>query len=348
VVWPSPSYRRLRDAFQRGDHREVLATGESTVARLEDDGAQQGHLPAAMLMVGASLSQIEHYRDAVTWLEQGLVRLPGTASESEMGGGHWFHRTLVDLYLLLGRWTQADAYLEWLSRPDQPAESRLAAARGQAHLAAARGHFDRAHWLVNTAADLAQRSRSNRLRAIVEGDRVVVLALQGRLGEAVQFADDVAPRLAAAARGLQQADANAQAVAVYTTVARRLVTRDDLMTAHRYLLEAAVPATESRRTYCRAQLELAHAVVWLADGDVERAAGPLRDALRQFEALGTRPAAAIARAESARLAQAAGLAESASSLAAAADAELADLGFHVELVALQLGPGGSVGPPGPS
>jgi ATP/maltotriose-dependent transcriptional regulator MalT len=334
VALPAADYRSLREAFQRGDHREVLASGEWTVAALDADVHQRGYLPAAMLMVGTSLAQIEHYREATAWLEQGLVRLPGTPSAREMTGGHWFHRTLAELYLLLGRWARADAYLEWLSLPQQPLESRLSAARGQATLAGVRGDFDRAHWLVNTAADLARRARSNRLAAFVEADRVVVLVRQGRVGEAVQSADEITPRLGAAARGPQQAVANAVAVDVYTHLARRLVREDDPMTAERYLLEAVVPSTESRRTYCAAQLELARGVVWRAEGEIARAAAPLRDALRQFEALGAEPAIAVARAEVAHLARQQGLDESAGALFARAAAELRALGHGVELADL--------------
>jgi hypothetical protein len=328
---PSPSYLRLRDAFQRGDHRDVLADGERLVALLDADPGQRGHLPAAMVMVGAALAEVEHYREAVPWLEQGLVRLPGTPAERDMAGGHWFHRTLADLYLLLGRWEQAAAYLDWLARPEQPLDSRLAAARGQAALATAVSAWDRAHWLVNTAADLARRSRSNLLLAMVEGDRVMLLAAQGRLREAVECADHVTPSLAAPASGPQQAWANAQATAVYSTVARHLAHEGDIMTAERYLLEAAMTPADRRRSYGTAQLKLAQSVAWREEGDLARAGMPLREAIVEFEALGAAPASAVAAVEDACLTRALGLVDSADARHQRVLVTLHDLGMTCEL-----------------
>jgi hypothetical protein len=331
MALPSPAYLRLRDAFGRGDHREVLAEGERLVALLDADPGQRGHLPAAMVMVGAALVQVEHYREAVPWLEQGLVRLPGTPAERDMAGGHWFHRTLADLYLLLGRWDRAAAYLDWLAWPEQPMDSRLAAARGQAALANASGAWDRAHWLLNTAADLARRSRSNLLLALVEGDRAMLLAAQGRLREAVECADTVVPSLAAPAPGPQQAWANAQATAVYSTIARHLAHEGDIMTAERYLLEAAMTPADRRRVYGTAQLNLARATAWREEGDLARAGVPLREAIAAFEALGAAPASAVAAVEDAHLARALGLADSAKARHERALVALHDLGMTCEM-----------------
>lgn len=328
---PGLDYRRLREAFRRGDHRRVLAAGEHVVADLDADPDQAARVAPAMLMIGASLLQVEHYRESSVWLEQGLARLDGSSAERDIGDAHWYHRSLVDIYLLVGRWAEAAAYLEWLARPDQPLDSRLAAARGQATLAAARGDTDQAQWLVNTAADLARRAHSNFLQAMVEADRVMVLASQARLREAVEFADAVGPQLAAPARGAEQAWANAQATAMYTQLARRLAVAGDLMTAERYLLESHAPAAESHRTFCSVQLELARAVVRREEGELERAEEPLRGALRQFEALGARPAMAVALLEDAELARRMGLTQSADSLLSRATAEMKAVGMHTEL-----------------
>jgi hypothetical protein len=333
-------YRALREDFRRGHHGRVLANGEHVVARLADDPAQSELVAPSMLLVGASLTQVEHYREAVAWLEQGLARLADEQDPSRstfadrdhaIGDPHWFHRMLADLYLLLGSWDRAAGYLAWLGRPEHPVDSRLAAARGQAALAIAGGNNDAAQWLVNTAADLARRQRSNFLEAMVEADRVMFLAAQTRLREATEFADAVGPRLAAPAPGAQQAWANAQATSMYTFLARRLAAHGDLMTAERYLLETHAPALESRRAYCVAQLELARAVVRREEGELTSAQMPLRDALRQFEALGTQPAVAIAVAEEAELARSLGLTGSSESLAARATAAFEALGMRAEL-----------------
>ncbi len=130
-------FRDLRFAFERRDYREVLATGEDAVARLESDSRQRAFVPAAMVLIGGALLSVEHYRDAVAWLERGLGTMRDTASEHELRGAHWFHRALADTYVLLGQWDRADLYLDWLALPDQPLDSRLAATRGQLFLAAA-------------------------------------------------------------------------------------------------------------------------------------------------------------------------------------------------------------------
>jgi tetratricopeptide (TPR) repeat protein len=324
------AFRDLRFAFERHDYREVLATGEATVALLENDARQREFVPGAMVLVGGALLSIEHYRDALAWLEQGLVRMRATASEHELRGAHWFHRALADTYLLVGRWDRAAAYLDWLARPEQPPESRLAATRGQVFLAASFGRFDEVPHLVNAAADLARRARSEVTEAVVEADRALVLAAQGRLREAVHFADRVTPRLAAPAADDRQQWANQEATVLLTTLARLLAETGDLMTAERYLLEAAVPVAQSRRTYATAQYELARSVVWREEGEHERAEPPVRAAVDQFTALDTLPAVAVARSAEAKLAHARGHLIAARSLYERALAELTDLGLPRE------------------
>ena len=129
-----------------------------------------------------------------------------------------------------------------------------------------------------------------------------LLAAQGRLHEAVLLADEVSPRLGTPGSDDRQHWANQQATVLLTTLARALAEAGDLMTAERYLLEVAVPATQSRRTYATAQYELACSVVWREEGDFERAEAPVLAAVDQFNALDTLPALAIARLAEARLA----------------------------------------------
>lgn len=327
---PPRPYRDLRFAFERCDYREVLATGEATVRALEQDDRRRQFLPAAMTLVGGALLSVEHYRDGATWLERGLASMPGTSSEHELRGAAWFHRALADCYLLLGRWDRAAAYADWLARPEQPADSRLAGLRGQLYLAAVAGRLDDATFLTNAAADLARRMRGEITEAVVEADRALVLAAAGRLHEAVAAADGVAPRLAAVGRDDRQRWANQQATVLLTSLARALAEAGDLMTAERYLLEAAVPATHARRSYAAAQLQLARSVVWREEGDLGRAAAPARDAVDQFTALDTLPALAVARIAEARLAEAQGHAIAARALYERAGAEVAALGMARE------------------
>lgn len=325
------SYRDLRAAFGRGAYEQVLRDGPGVAAALEADEAQRELVPATILLVGATLAERELYTDAVIWLEQGLSRLPGTASASEVGEGHWHHRLLADLYLLTGRWEAAAAHLDWLARPDQPLDNRLAATRGQAALAAARGRFDDAHLLVNAAADLARRAHSTPLSAMVEGDRALIVAAQGRLHEAVRFADEVVPRLAAPGRAPEQRWANAVAAAVLTSLARLLAVGGDLMTAMRYLIEATVPVAATGRTYWAAQLDLARAVVWRENGELQRAEPVAIRAVEELNRLGALPAAAVARVEEARLVETRGHRISARGIYERAYRECAALGLPREM-----------------
>ncbi len=324
------AFRELRFAFDQRNYRDVLARGEETVAALEADAGQREFAPAAIVLIGGALLSIEHYRDGALWLEQGLARLQGTASERELAGAPWFHRALADTYLLLGRWDRAATYLEWLAQPEQPLESRLAATRGQVFLHTVHGRFDAVPFLVNTAADLARRLRSEIADALVQADRAMVAAAQGKLREAVAFADEVAPRLAAPGRDERQRWANQQATVLLTVLARLLAEAGDLMTAERYLLEASVPADQSRRTYATAQHQLAQAVVWREEGDLDRAEPPLRAAIDQFTALDTRPATAVARLAEARLAHRRGHHIAAAALFDRAASEFDALGLQRE------------------
>ncbi len=166
--------------------------------------------------------------------------------------------------------------------------------------------------------------------AVVEADRALVLAAQGRLREAVVLADDVAGRLGAPAGDDRQQWANQQATVLLTTLARLLAEAGDPMTAERYLLEVAVPATQSRRSYATAQHQLACSVVWREEGDVERAEAPVLAAVEQFNALDTMPALAVARLAEARLADTRGHTVAARAVYDRAIDELGALGLRRE------------------
>lgn len=324
------AFRDLRFAFERRDYREVLASGEHAVTSLESDNSQRGFAPGAMVLVGGALLSIEHYRDGVAWLERGLAEIRDTPSERELRGAHWFHRALADTYLLLGDWERAALYLDWLALPEQPIQSRLTAVRGQLYLATAHGRFDDAAFLVNSAAELAHRIGSEVAGAVVEADRALVLAAQGRLVEGVAHLDEVVPRLAAPGRDEQQQWANQQATVALTSLARALAEAGDLMTAERYLLEVAVPTSGARRTYAGAQQQLANAVVWREEGDLDRAEAPLLDAVEHFDALDTRPALAVARLAEAKLADRRGHSVAAAALYDRAITELEGLRLRRE------------------
>jgi len=331
VLIPVPAYRAFREAFRRGDHLTVLGTGQPVLDELDADERQRGLIPAVLLMIGATLAADERYADAAAYLEQGLARLPGTESRRDVGDGDRYALTLVDLRLLLGRYQEAWALVEVLAEPARPPETRLGATRAQLAIMATFGDFETALQLLNTAAGLADRLRSRQLAAMVDGDRAVVLAIQGRVIEAAAFADQVLPSLAHPAPGPLPAWSAAQAVTVATTVARHAATAGDAMTAERMLFLAAEPAGRTGRRFDQAQLELARGVVWREGdraGDAETA---LIEARRQFLALDCAPAAAMAQREEARLAATRGLTASARPRFERARDEFAALGLAREV-----------------
>jgi hypothetical protein len=308
----------------------VLAAAEALYARLATDPRGRGWAPGVAVLVGGTLARLEHHLEAITWLEQGLRALPGTPAARDLAGGHHEHRLLAELHLLTGRWDRADAYLEWLGLPDQPLESRLASLRGRAVLAAARGDAEAGAWLLNAAADLARRSQSRLYATLVDGDRVLVLVAAGRLGEAAALADEVLPRLSAPAPGPTQAWANAQAVVVATTLARRAVEEGERDLAGRLLAGVAVPAHRSGRAYLAAHRDLASAALARLEGHVDAAERALGAATERFERLGALPACALARLEAARLADARGFRGSSLALYRRASQELSALGMARE------------------
>jgi len=330
MAWPPAAYLHLRAAFARGDHAAVIADGVTLLARLTAEPERWDWAPAVALLVGDSLATREHHTEAIAWLEYGLRILPGTPVARELRDGHHEHRLLAELYLLTGRWEQARVQLEWLGRPDHPLESRLASLRGRTALAAARADHDAAQWLLNTAADLARRSRSHLYRTLVDGDRAMVLASAGRFREALALADEVLPRLGATAPGPTQAWANAHAVMTATTLARRAVETAEPGVAGRLLVAASVPAQRSGRAYLGAQLDLATAALARLEGRRDVAERHLWRALDRFAALGTAPALALAHLEAARLAEASGFTQSAAALHRRALAELSVLGMTRE------------------
>lgn len=327
MALPPAGYLRLRAAFLRGDDRTVLAEAGALHARLVADPRGRGWAPGVEVLVGGTLAREEHHAEAIAWLEHGLHTLPGTPAARDLGGGHHEHRLLAELYLLTGRWDRAEAYLDWLGLPDQPLESRLASLRGRAGLAAARGDLETAPWLVNAAADLARRSQSRLYTSLVDGDRALVLAAAGRLGEAVVLAREVLPRLSAPAPGPTQAWANAQAVAVATALARRAVDAGERDLAGHLLAGAAVPARRSGRAHLAALHDLASAALARLDGRWEVAERAVAGATEHFDRLGALPASALAHLEAARLAEARGFGESALALYRRASGELSALGM---------------------
>ena len=335
MLIPAPCYRDLREEFRRGDHAALLGTAQRTLEHLDGDESQRGLVPAALLMVGASLASVERPADATAYLTQGLATLAGTASQREVGEGDWYELVLLDLLLAQGRFADAWPRIQRLIEPGQRTETRLGATRAQVSLTTTFGDFATAQQLLNTAAGLAERARNRLLGAVVEADRASVLAVQGRTVEATVFADRVLPDLVRPGPGPTLAWASSQAVALATTLARSCAVVGDLMTAERMMFLADGPATRSGRSFDRAQLALARSVVSRQGGHLDDAEAPVLEARRRFLELGFAPAAAMAQREEANLAAARGLLASARPLFERARDEFAVLGLTHEVARIE-------------
>ena len=262
MLIPGHAYLEFRDAFRRGDGDTVLGTGQPVLDDLGADDRQAGLVPAVLLMVGATLARLERYADACAYLERGLLILPGTDATREVGDGDWYTLVHLDLLLVTGRFRDAWIRIQALVEPDRPTSTRLGATRAQVALYATFGDFETAQQLLNTAAGLADRVGSRQLAAMVDGDRAIVLAEQGRTVEAAVFADQVLPQLGRTGPGPLLRWSGAAASTVTTTVARHAAVHGDLMTAERMLFLATDPTESSGRTFDSAQLQLARGVVW--------------------------------------------------------------------------------------
>ena len=334
MLIPSRAYLDFREAFRRGDGDAVLGTGQLVLDQLGTDERQSGLVPAVLLMVGATLARLERFADATAYLERGLALLPGTAATREVGDGDWYALLLLDLLMAVGRFRDSWNRIQSLIEPDREARTRLGATRAQIALYAAFGDFETAQQLLNTAAGLADRVGSHQLAAMVDGDRAIVLAAQGRTVEAAVFADQVLPQLGRPGAGPLMRWSGAAAATVTTTVARHAAVAGDLMTAERMLFLAAEPAAGTGRTFDLAQLQLARGVVWREGGRTLDAERPLLEARHGFLALGCAPAAALAQREEARLALLKGMSASSRPLYERAREEFALLGLTREVMAI--------------
>jgi hypothetical protein len=223
----------------------------------------------------------------------------------------WFELTLLEVDLRLGRYADVLARVPRLTDPTHQAEVRFAATRAHAAVLAAQGQFEGAHHLLNTAGGLASRIRSRFRLALVEGDRAILLATQGRLLEAITAADRVLAALIRPPVGEHQQWSTAEGAAVALTVSRAASSGGDHLTAQRMLLLGTTAATQVGGAYLAAHLDLARGVFWLLERDLDAAEATLVSAGRQFGVLGCAPAVALATLEQGRLAHARGLVRSA-------------------------------------
>jgi len=328
MLIPSPAFREFRELARKGSDQAVIDRGQSVLDALGSDAAQQVLIPAALVLIGSSLYAADRFADAAAYLERGLADLPHSAANREIGDGDPYTITYLELLLRLGRFRDAWSIAETASEPTQSLEVRLGATRAQVAVTSAFGDFDRSQQLLNTAAGIAKRLRNRQSAAIVDGDRAMVLARQGRIVEAVALADQVLVLLGRLGAGPVLAQSSTQAVAITTTLARIAQRTGDDMTAQRMLLLAAGPTEHTGRRFDRALFELAQATVWNQTGFTELAEGAADDARRTFLFLGCAPAAAETQQLRGEIAACRGLTLSARPLLQQARAEYGALGLN--------------------
>jgi hypothetical protein len=238
----------------------------------------------------------------------------------------WFELALLDVDLRLGRYGDVLARVPRLTDPTHETDVRFAATRAQAAVLGAQGQFEGAHHLLNTAGGLASRIRSRFRIALVEGDRAVLFARQGRLLEAITSADRVLPSLIRPPLGEYQLWSNAEGAAVALTVSQVASANGDHLSAQRLLLLGTSATKQLSSAYLAAHLDLTRGAFWLLERDLDAAEAALVSATRQFGVLGCEPAVARATLEQARLADARGLTRSARPLYERALADFRRLG----------------------
>ena len=304
---PPASYVRIQNAYRRGDHLVVLGDGDrvaSELAATEEDRALANEL---WCLIGTVHAEAERFEVSVRFLEHATGTPSTGQAETPDDRLDWFRVLLVDEYLRLGRYDDALAQLPRLLEPARAMDTRFAATRAQSSIAAARGDFETAHFLLNTATGIAIRMRSRFRAALVEGDRSVLLAAQGRFHEATASADSVLTSFVRPPIGTYQRWGNTHGAMVALTLCRLSAQAGDALTAQRMLIQGTTAVERAGTSYLRAYLELARGAFYGAEGRFDLAEAALFEASRGFNVLGCLSASAIATLEQGRLAWRRGL-----------------------------------------
>ena len=255
---PQPHLPRFREAFsRRSDGDTVLGTGQPVLDELGADERQSGLVPAVLLMVGATLARLELLpRCRAANLEH--VAAAAARHRRHPRGGR---RRLV--HPRAARPAAGDRSVPRGLEPHPgPHRARPGPTRPASEPRAPRSRCTpasatspTAQQLLNTASGLAERVGSRQLAAMVDADRAIVLAEQGRTVEAAVFADQVLPQLARPGPGPLLRGRGRRRQRSRPPWPAAPAVQGDLMTAERMLFLATEPATGSGRSFDRAQLE---------------------------------------------------------------------------------------------
>jgi hypothetical protein len=317
-------------AYRRGDHDAVLRTAGTAFAELSTRPGGEEWVAGPPLLAGTVLAAREQYAAAADALRDGLTRLPGTAVADQLGDGDWHALLLVEVLMVRGALAEAQAWTDHLLTAGPPIDLRLGATRAAVHLRIIRGDLDGAHHLINAAADLANRARSNLGAVLVATDRAVLDAGAGRHDAAVREALAAAEALVGGHRTPQALLAADQAGVVAMAAGRASAATGDTISAAAMadLGRRAAVVRGSRLAVVRALLTTSAAA--RAFGDADPAEVCARDATRGATELGAEPLAALGLVEQAEVGDALGLAASSGPLHHRAQAELARLGLVLE------------------
>jgi ATP/maltotriose-dependent transcriptional regulator MalT len=242
----------------------------------------------------------------------------------------WCALLLCEIHLRTGRTGEAAERLVALAEPHHDVATRFAATRAQATVATVAGHHERAHHLLNTAAGLAARVPSRFRAALVERDRAVVLAREGRLNEARSLAERVLGPLVRPVAGTYQLWSRFEGASLALMLSRHSALAQDEGAARRLLQVGAEAAEPLGSRLLAGHLLLTTAVVDGADADPVEVEDTLSRAAAGFERSGDRTAAALVLLEHGRLAHRRGLERSARPLYEQAGAELRACGHGAD------------------
>lgn len=301
----------------------ALDDADRVVSSLRADESTAGWAAAAALRAGAIAAATEQFSVAIRLLTDGLaaLRLGGPSAGLVDRDHHLL--LLAELRLATGATGDAATVLETLATPQTRPDLRLAATRGLIRVRTAAGQRDSAHLLLNAATDLAHGRRSALDAALVEADRAMVLAHEGRVSEATRHALDATARLSRSRRGPHGVLSLANAASCAAVVGRACAWSGDPGGAHALVDIGLDAAGRSGRTLPLVHGLIARSATRRLVGDLAGADDDASRAVRLASALGADPATGLAMLElgataavAARLASAAPLFERAERLLA--------------------------------
>lgn len=330
-----PEVRKFFDDVRVGNHRRALGHADDLAVKCSASRIARRHTPAVILLHGELLAGQEELVRAVAYLEQGLVMLGETGRHEVVGTGDRHRAILIGLLLQLGRYAPAVPHIAPLEEPHRSLESRFVAARARAHLAAVGGRPEDGHQFLNTAASLANRIKGGFPVALVDADRSVLLATQGRLFEAVALADHVLPKLLRPVRGSYGRWAGASLQAVAFTMSRHCIDQGRGPDAERFLVAGISGVERAPSLFGTSNMELAMARAWRNRRELDQAEAALRKAAAGFGHLGCAPGLALVSLEEACLAEVRRLGTSTRALFERALAEFEELGHAWEVSVLR-------------